>query len=151
MKVAAMPFYYYRVKGARGLACLAPWLSLLPLVWICGFGGAWMADPKGLLHERPRAFCALLACLFVEAVVSLIFSHLTRTAYRNVRTLSLPLACCWALARFGRFSRRQQEVLLLAYLSVSLAYVAHLLRYIVRECCGALGVECFRIAPKDAK
>ena len=146
-----MPFYYHRVKGARGLACLAPWASLLPLVWVVGFGGLWMADPSGLVHVRPRAFAALLCALFVEAVVSLIFSHVTHAPYRSVRALSLPLPGGWALAKFGGFTMAQQEVLLVVYLAVSLAYVAHLLNYIVRECCDTLGVKCFTITPKETK
>jgi len=146
-QVAGVPLHYYR-KGSRGADVLAPLAGLLPLAWVCGFGGLWMGASRGLLHDRPRAFAALLMTLFVEAVVCLIFTHVTHSRFQVVRTLSLPLPVCWLLAARGGFTRLQQEILLVAYLYIALAYVASLLVYIVRECCDTLGVQCFRITPK---
>lgn len=155
-----------RPVGQTAADLLAPLLGLLPLLWIVGFGGLWMGatwdtgsetrSGPGLVQLRPRAFAALLGALFVEAVVSLIVAHVTKTEHAPVRPLSFPLPFAWAVAA-GKLTLAwplvpltawQQEVLLLGYLAGAVAYLAIFLAFIVNEFTSALQIQCFSIKTK---
>ena len=149
MQIVGVPLMYYRNRGIRGPALLYPLLGLAPLVWVLFWGALWLGSCDGLFHVRPRAFIALFAALFVESVVNLILSGMTKTRYSPVRTLALPLPLGWFSATYLRFSMYQNEVLLLVYLNIAVAYVAWYLARVVNECTDALDIHCFRI--KQAK
>mmetsp|Transcript_41907 Transcript_41907/g.94681 ORF Transcript_41907/g.94681 Transcript_41907/m.94681 type:complete len:436 (-) Transcript_41907:139-1446(-) len=135
--------------GLTAAKLLAPLVDLFPLAWVLGFGGAWMAaswgGEGGLAQRRPRAFAALLTFLIVEAVVSLIVAHVTKSRYTPLRVPSLPLPAAWAaVAKFGT-SPAQQEQLLLAYLLGVIVYLAAYLAFVVSEFTSTLNIKCFSI------
>ena len=144
MQVIGVLVMYYR-RGVRGLGLVAPLAGLLPMVWLIVWGGLWMRASGTLLHARPRAFFGLFGALFVEAVVSLIISHVTKSTFQVWRTLALPLPLWWALAKYHGFTHQMQEIVLIAHLNVAVAYVAWMLSELVHECCSALDVKCFAI------
>jgi hypothetical protein len=84
-------------RGVPWADSLAPLGTLLPLAWLLLWGGLWLRASGPLFQSRPRLCFALYFALFVEAVVTLIFDHLTHSIYSAWRTLSLPLPLGWAL------------------------------------------------------
>jgi len=98
-------------RGVSFVDSLAPLATLLPLVWVLAWGSLWLSVSGPLFLRRPRACFALYFALFVEAVVTLIFNHLTHSIFSAWRTLSLPLPVCWAVvAVFGLSESIQVKV-----------------------------------------
>ena len=136
-----------RTQGKRGAALL----QLAPLavvvgatLWAIGDGGAGAA----FFAAHPRLVLVAVAILFTDLTQRMIVASFCKMpfALAHPGVLALPVAAAAARGGDARALALTQGLCALV-----LALYAHYVTHVIREICGHLGIECFRIKAKGVQ
>ena len=140
-----------RTKGKR-LAALA---QLAPLAAVVGLT-LWAIDGEGaaFFGAHPRLVLVATALLFTDLTQRMIVASFCKMAFSLAHpgVLLLPVVAAAVRGSSAMLGDRWQALTVTrAYCGVVLVLYAHYVTNVIREICGHLGIECFRIKAKGVQ
>ncbi len=118
--------------------------NLVPMSALMVLSKLIVSSDEELFRNNQKVCFLLVGAIFVEMVVGLMFSHMTKGEYKPFRNTLCPMFFLVSLAH-NELPENILEQFLWIYLGGMVMYLALLTFVIIREMCDALGIFCFNI------
>eukprot|EP00746_Dinoflagellata_sp_MGD_P129575 gnl/MRDRNA2_/MRDRNA2_63723_c0_seq1.p1 gnl/MRDRNA2_/MRDRNA2_63723_c0~~gnl/MRDRNA2_/MRDRNA2_63723_c0_seq1.p1 ORF type:complete len:434 (+),score=56.31 gnl/MRDRNA2_/MRDRNA2_63723_c0_seq1:74-1375(+) len=119
-------------------------LQTLPVWMLAVLGYLWCITVR---QSHPRLVIFSLGVSFSYMTCKMIVAAMSRTPYTTFQSALIPLPIIYIVARFELLPRHN-DVLLGAYVAVSIYSMAHWIRSAIEEISHYIGIHTFRLGPR---